>query len=281
VNTARSRDGTTIAFDRIGAGPAVVTVGGAFSYRSWKGFERLADVLADRFSVVTYDRRGRGDSGNTQPYAVEREIEDLDAVIEAVGEPALVWGISSGGVLALRAAASGVPISRLVVYQPPFSVDDHGHLPPPDFGARLDELVAANRRGDAVAYFMTKGMGVPTVFVRLLPVVRPIWRRLAAVAHTLPYDYAVMGDTVSGKPLDASPWTSIDTPTLVLAGGKSPASLHGAADALAALLPNAERRTLDGQSHNVSMNVLGPVLAEFLTRDENGRAQPASVAVAR
>lgn len=263
MNTVRSADGTAIAFDRVGDGPAVILVGGAFSFRKYKTTVQLAELLAPRFTVVNYDRRGRGDSGDTPPYAVEREIEDLAALIDAAGGRASVWGMSSGGVLALRAAAAGLPIERLAVYQPPFMVDREGHVPPSDFRSRLDELVAADRRSTTVKYFMVKGMGVPSLFVNVLRLVPPIWSSLTAVAHTLPYDYAVMGETVAGLPLPREPWESIRTPVLVIDGGKSPASLARAADALAQTLSDARRLTLDGQSHNVSLKVLAPALVEF------------------
>jgi pimeloyl-ACP methyl ester carboxylesterase len=263
-STVRSKDGTSIAYDSAGDGPALILVGGAFSYRGWKGWRELTELLAPRFAVIGYDRRGRGDSGDAPEYAVEREIEDLDALVQAAGGSAHVFGMSSGGVLALRAAAVGVPMERTVVYQPPFSVDATGHLPPPDFEPRLRELVRSGRRGAAASYFMRRGMGVPRAFVALLRLARPLWRNLEAVAHTLPYDYAVMGETVHGKPLGPEPWASVTTPTLVVDGGKSPASLHKAADALAAYMPYAEQRTVAGQSHNVSMEVLAPVLEEFL-----------------
>ena len=263
-STVRSKDGTTIAYDSAGDGPALILVGGAFGYRRYKSWAQLAELLAPRFRVLSYDRRGRGDSGDAPQYAVEREIEDLDALVQAAGGSAHVFGMSSGGVLALRAAAAGVPIRRAAVYQPPFSVDASGHLPPPDFGPRLGELARSGRPGATASYFMRKGMGAPRVFVGLLRVARPIWRNLEAVAHTLPYDYAVMDGTVHGKPLPREPWASIAMPTLVVDGGKSPASLRRAANALAAGLPNAERRTLEGQSHNLSMKVLAPVLEDFL-----------------
>jgi len=263
TTTVNSKDGTTIAFDRLGAGPPVILVGGAFSERKYKGMLQLADLLASRFTVINYDRRGRGDSGDTAPYAVEREVEDLGALIESAGGSAYVWGMSSGAVLAGRAAAAGLPIEKLALYQPPFSVDRNGHLPPEDLGPRLRELIAAGRRSQAVKYFITKGMGAPAVFVGLMRLAPPMWKRLKAVAHTLPYDYAIMGDTVTGKPLAADPWASVSAPTLVIDGGKSPASLRKAADALAEVVPGAQRRTLEGQSHNVSMKVLAPVLEAF------------------
>jgi pimeloyl-ACP methyl ester carboxylesterase len=262
--TVRSQDGTAIAYDQTGEGPPLILVGGAFSFRRYKSWVRLAELLASRFRVISYDRRGRGDSGDAPSYAVEREIEDLGALVRAAGGSAHVFGMSSGGVLALRAAAAGVRIERAVVYQPPFGVDTSGHLPPPGFAERLDELVASGRRGAAASWFMREGMGAPRAFVGLLRAVRPMWRNLEAVAHTLPYDLAVMDGTVHGEPLPREPWASVATPTLVLDGGKSPASLRTAADALAARLPHAERRTLEGESHNVSMKALAPVLEEFL-----------------
>jgi pimeloyl-ACP methyl ester carboxylesterase len=263
-STVRSSDGTAIAYDSEGDGPALILVGGAFSFRRYKSWLQLVELLEQRFRVVNYDRRGRGDSGDAREYAVEREIEDLDALVRVAGGSAHVFGMSSGGVLALRAAAAGVPIGRAVVYQPPFSVDASGHLPPPDFGPRLRELARSGRRGATASYFMREGMGAPRVFVGLLRIARPIWRNLEAVAHTLPYDYAVMDGTVHGKPLTPEPWLSITTPTLIVDGGKSPASLRAAADALAGCMPNAERRTLEGQSHNLSMKLLAPLLEEFL-----------------
>jgi pimeloyl-ACP methyl ester carboxylesterase len=260
----RSKDATAIAYDSAGDGPALILVGGAFSFRRYKSWVQLFELLAPRFRVISYDRRGRGDSGDASAYAVEREIEDLDVLVRAVGGSARAFGMSSGGVLALRAAAAGVPLERAVVYQPPFSVEANAHVPPLDFGRRLGELAASGNRGATASYFMREGMGAPRVFVGLLRVARPIWRNLEAVAHTLPYDYAVMGDTVNGKPLAPEPWASIATPTLIVDGGKSPASLRAAADALAGCMPNAERRTLEGQSHNLSMKLLAPLLEEFL-----------------
>jgi pimeloyl-ACP methyl ester carboxylesterase len=262
--SVRSRDGTPIAYEMTGGGPAVILVGGAFSFRRYKSSLQLVELLAPRFTVVNYDRRGRGDSGDAATYAVEREIEDLAALVEAAGGEADVFGMSSGGVLALRAAAAGVQFRRAVVYQPPFSVDASGHLPPEGFEQRLGELVGSGDRGATVGYFMREGMGAPRVLVGGLRLARPIWRNLEAVAHTLPYDYAVMGDTVHGKPLDREPWASIATPTLVVDGGKSPAALRKASDELAERMPHAERHILNGQSHNVSMKMLAPVLEDFL-----------------
>jgi pimeloyl-ACP methyl ester carboxylesterase len=270
----RSPDGTRIALDRTGDGPPLVLVGGAFSFRRWRGFVQLAELLAPRFTVVGYDRRGRGDSGDAPRYAVEREIDDLAAVIDAAGGRAHVFGMSSGGVLALRAAAAGVAVDRLVVYQPPFVVGADGHVPPAGFAERLRDLAMSGREGRAVAYFMREGMGAPRAFVGMMRLVRPIWSNLEAVAHTLPYDVAVMGETVAGRPLAAEPWASVTHPTLVVHGAKSPASLRRAADELAVLVPDARPRTLPGQSHNVSMKVLAPVITEFLAPARGPEGSP-------
>ena len=156
-----SKDGTEIAFDRIGAGPPVVFVGGAFSWRGWKGFVELAELLASRFTVLNYDRRGRGDSGDTKPYTVERECEDLEAMISVAGRPAFVWGVSSGGILALEAARSGIALERIAAYEPSFIVDAAEGLPPDDFVRHVGELIDRGQRSQAVKYFMARVMGIP------------------------------------------------------------------------------------------------------------------------
>ncbi len=269
MDSVRSRDGTTIAFDRLGEGPPIILAGGAFSYRAFPKLVQLAELLAPRFTVINYDRRGRGDSGDTVPYAVQREIEDLQALIDAVGGSASFWGWSSGAVLGLRAAASGIEIEKLALFEPPFIVDDSRPLPPADFAARLDELTAADRRSEATKLFMTKAMGVPGMIVTLMRF-SPFWSKLKATAHTLPYDWAILGDNMSGKPLSAEGWASVTAPTLVMAGEKSPAQLRQAALATAEVLPNAEHRELEGQSHNPSMKALAPVLEEFLADEKAG-----------
>jgi pimeloyl-ACP methyl ester carboxylesterase len=262
METVISHDGTPIAFDRIGSGPAVVLVGGAFSYRRFPKTVELARRLADRFTVINYDRRGRGDSGNADGYAVEREFEDLAALIEAAGGSASLWGWSSGAVLALRAAAAGLPVERLAVYEPPAIVGEHP-APPADFAQRLHAHLAAGDRSGAVMYYMTAGIGAPAFFVNLMRPL-PIWGRLKAVAHTLPYDWAVLGELMSGKPLERRPWAQVSAPTLVMAGAKSPALLRDAAAAIASQLPRGELRTLAGQGHNPAMKVQAPVVADFL-----------------
>jgi pimeloyl-ACP methyl ester carboxylesterase len=261
MNTVTSSDGTTIAFDRAGEGPPLVLVGGALSDRAAAG--SLTEALAPRFTVFAYDRRGRGDSGDTAPYAVEREIEDLEALVGETGGSAFVFGHSSGAALALEATARGLPITKLALYEPPFIIDD-GHEPlPDDYVERLTELAASGRRGDAVEYFLTSGPGVPPEVVAGMRS-EPFWAGMEKIAHTLAYDGMVMGDTMSGRPLPADRWTSVTVPTLVLDGDQSPDWARNSVAALADLLPNAERRSLEGQDHGAAPEVLAPVLVDFL-----------------
>ncbi|MBW5425671.1 alpha/beta fold hydrolase [Streptomyces sp. BG9H] len=252
-----SQDGTAIAYERTGQGPALILAGGAFQCRG--DFGELPGLLAGHFDVITYDRRGRGDSGDTAPYDVRREIEDLDALITLAGGNAYVHGMSSGAVLALEAAAGGSAISRLSVYEPPFVVDDSRPPLPEDYVAHLTGLVESGARGDAVAYFLTRAVGVPQDVVTGMRQA-PFWPGMEAVAHTLPYDGTVMGDTMSGRPLPTGRWDALADRLLVLDGGASEAWIRHGAKALPGL-----HRTLDGQDHDVDANVLAPVLTEFFT----------------
>lgn len=259
-----SQDGTTLAYDQVGRGPVVILVAGAFSYRAYPGLVQLTELLSPHFTVINYDRRGRGESGDTAPYAVEREIEDLNALIDRAGGSASVWGLSSGAVLALKAAAHGLNITKLALYEPPFVVDDSGKIPPTDFVKHITELIAADHRADAIKYFMTTGMGAPAIAVTMMRFMPGVWPRLKAVAHTLPYDATLLEGHTSGKPLPAEQWSCVTIPALVMDGEKSPASLRHAAQALADVLPNAQLRQLPGLSHtNVSMKAIAPVLTEF------------------
>jgi pimeloyl-ACP methyl ester carboxylesterase len=263
MRTVTSMDGTRIAYDRVGSGPTVILVAGALGYRKFKKMEELAGMLAEHCTVINYDRRGRGDSTEVKPFALEREIEDIQALIEAAGGSASLWGWSSGGALALRAAGAGIGVERLSVYEVPFQVRPGNERPTPDYGERLDELVAAGDRSGAVRHFMRNSIGIPAPFVALMRL-SPMWKGLKATAHTLPYDWAALGKhTMYGSPLDPEEWASVTAPTLVVSGGKSPASLKEGARALAETLPNAELLELEGVSHNVKMKVLAPWLAEF------------------
>ncbi|MFI5274699.1 MAG: alpha/beta fold hydrolase [Ktedonobacterales bacterium] len=263
MNTVPSSDGTTNAFDQSGEGPALILVGGAFQYRAIDPrTAHLAALLASRFTVFRYDRRGRGDSGDTAPYAVEREIEDFAALIAKAGGSAFVFGMSSGAVLALEAAGRGLAITKLALYEPPFIVNDSGPALPAEYSSHLTELVAAGRRGDAVEYFMMQAAGMPPEAVAPMRQ-SPMWPMLEAVAHTLPYDDAIMGDTCSGSPLLLARWASVTVPTLVMDGGASPASMGASAQALVDVLRHAQRRTLEGQTHEVAPEVLAPIMEAF------------------
>ena len=263
METVTSKDGSRIAYDRLGSGPAVILVGGALSYRKYKKMQELAKLLAERCTVINYDRRGRGDSTEVKPFALEREIEDIAALIEAEGGSASLWGWSSGGALALRAANAGVVVERVSVYEVPFMVKPEAKRPTRDYGERLDELVAAGDRSGAVKHFMRNAIGIPAPFVALMRLM-PMWKGIKATALTLPHDWAALGQhTMYGAPLNAEEWASVAAPTLVAYGAKSPAVLQDGSRALAEVLPNAELRELKGVSHNLKMKVLAPVLAEF------------------
>ncbi|MEX0816374.1 MAG: alpha/beta hydrolase [Gaiellales bacterium] len=264
TDTVRSSDGTTIAFDRSGDGPPVVLVGGALSDRSTAS---MAGHLAERFTVIAYDRRGRGDSGDTPPYAVDREVDDLLALIVDAGGSAFVFGHSSGAVLGLEAAAHGLPIAKLALYEPPFIVDDSRPEFPRDYVTRLDELVSAGRRGDAVEYFMTVVVGVPADMVSQMRS-SPMWASMEALAHTISYDGRVMGDAIAGNPQPLERWASVTIPTLAMDGGASPTWQRNAVRALVDVLPNVRHRTLEGQDHGPADEVLAPALIEFFTSKE-------------
>jgi pimeloyl-ACP methyl ester carboxylesterase len=274
MRTVRSCDGTTIAYDRYGEGPAVILVGGALSHRRFKKMVALAKLLSERCTVINYDRRGRGDSDEAGPFAVQREIEDIAALIDAAGGRASVWGWSSGGALALRAVGADIGVQRLSVYEAPFMVDRDGKLPTEDYSQRLDELVAAGDRGGAVKHFMKNAIRIPSPFVGLMPLM-PIWKELKANALTLPYDWAALGEhNMQGNPLEPAEWASVTVPTLIVHGTKSPINLKHGSRALAATLPNAELRLVAG-THNFKLKLLAPVLAEFFAGGEPGHV-PAS-----
>ncbi|MGW1344863.1 alpha/beta fold hydrolase [Kribbella sp. NPDC002412] len=259
MNTVVSKDGTTIAYDRRGDGPALVLVDGALCSRAQGPMPELAEQLASEFTVYNYDRRGRGDSGDQAEYDVEREIEDLAAVIEAAGGSAYVYGTSSGAALALRAAAAGLPISRLVAFEAPYVVDDSRKQIPRTWVSDLKALDP----GDAVKYFMTKGIGLPGIVVALMKLM-PAWKGMKAVAHTLPYDATLLGENCFGQPLDASQWASIDEPVLVVNGGKSPGWMKTSMKALATAVPGAQHKEVPGQNHVIKASAIAPVIAGFL-----------------
>jgi pimeloyl-ACP methyl ester carboxylesterase len=255
METVTSRDGTTIAFDRIGEGPPVILVSGGSVDRMANA--PLAELLSSHFTVFNYDRRGRGPSGDTPPYAVEREVEDIDAVTGAAGGSASLYGTSSGAALALEAAASGLPITKLALWEPPF-IQDEKLRPPKDQVEQYDKMIAEGRRGDAVEYFMTKVVGMPPEFVAQARAA-PWWKSQEDLAHTLAYDATIMGD----YSLPTEKAASVTAPTVVVAGGSSFPFMLQTAAALAKSFPRGEIRVLEGQSHDVDPAVLAPVLMEF------------------
>jgi pimeloyl-ACP methyl ester carboxylesterase len=265
MNSFISQDGTKIAYDKVGNGPSLILVGGAFSYRKFPDLVQLADLLSQSFTVYNYDRRGRGDSNNTSDYRIDREIEDLQGLIEAAGGSAYVWGLSSGAVLALQAAAKGVNMLKLALHEPPFVVDDQGHQPPKNFTTHVNELIRANRRADAIKYYMTKGMGVPSFVVHLMRFMPGVWSNLMDVAPTLPYDAAIMDGYMGGIPLSAKHWTTVTIPTLVLEGTESPVGLRHGAQAIEDVLPNAKLVSKKGLGHTKKLNtkLIASELTEF------------------
>ncbi|OZM72111.1 alpha/beta hydrolase [Amycolatopsis antarctica] len=263
--TVVSADGTKIAFEQHGSGPAVILVASALADRS--DTKKLTALLAEQFTVINYDRRGRGASGDAAAYAVDREIEDIAALIEHAGGSASVFGSSSGAVLALRATAAGLNVGRLALYEPPFVVGDGDFGPPKGFASHIGSLLADGKRGDAVKYFMTKAQGMPAFMVNMMRIVPGEWSKLKQLAHTLPYDIAVMGDTQQGAPLRAAQWSGAAVPTLVLTGGKSPDGFHNAARATVGVLPNATHDTLPGLNHGavvMAPKKIAPALSAFL-----------------
>lgn len=257
-----SKDGTSIAFDRVGSGPALILIDGALCYRAFGPMKPLAAQLSSHFTVFTYDRRGRGESGNGRPYAVEREIEDLEAIVREAGGEAFAYGASSGGALALEAANRGVAIKKLIAYEPPFVVDASIPPVPDDYVARLNALISAGRPGDAVKMFM-RTVGAPGLFIAIMPLM-PMWSKLKGVAATLPHDFTLMGEGQRGRPFPLGRWSSVRVPALVMDGGKSPAWMRNGISALSKAVPNATYRTLPGQTHMVKAKVQAPVIVEFL-----------------
>ena len=256
-----SADGTRIACERDGSGPPLVFVDGAFCHRSFGPGAAIARRLRDRFTVIRYDRRGRGASAAGTPWSVDRECEDLTAVIEANGGRAHVLGVSSGAALALEAALRNAPIERLVVFEPPFVIDDTKAPLPPDFVDGLRRAVAGGRRPDAVKAFL-KLVGAPAFAVAIMRLL-PVWKNLCAVAHTLPWDLSLVAPHHRGQPFATGAFDGIRAPTLVLWGGKSPAYMRNSGRALAAAVPGARGEELPKQTHMVKPGVLAGAVIRF------------------
>jgi len=257
-----SKDGTVIAYDAIGKGPAIILVDGALEYRAFnQGTVQLANLFKDYFTVYYYDRRGRGDSTDTQPYAVEREIDDIEALIDIAGGYAFIFGISSGGALAMEATIKlGNKIKKLAMYEVPYNSDETARQAWKEYRRQLKEVLEAGRRDDAVALFMML-TGMPADQV---PEMRrhPMWPMWEAVAPTLEYDAAILGEDAS-VPIERAARVSV--PTLVMDGEASYPFMHVTAKALKNAIPNAQQLTLEGQTHEVNVEAIAPVLIKFFT----------------
>lgn len=263
MSTVTSADGTTIAYEKVGSGPAVVLVDGAFVYRAIDPWApEFAGLLAEKHTVYTYERRGRGNSGDTAPYSIDREVEDLAAVIEAAGGSAFVVGLSSGGVLALDAVAKGLPVTKLAVYEAPFIVDDSRPARPDSYLADVKAMIADGNHGDAIAHALTKSVGIPEEFVAGMRA-QPFFPMMEAVGPTVAYDGEIMDGLMSGKPLPTDRWNSVSTPVLVLYGGASEQWMQSAGQALGENLSNVEVQALEGQTHEIAANVLAPVVEKY------------------
>ena len=256
-----SADGTRIAFERIGSGEALIVVGGLFCDR--QSFRPLAEQLAAQVQAISYDRRGRGNSGDTLPYSVEREIEDLAALIAAAGGSASVYGHSSGAALALEAAASGVPIRKLLLHEPPYGGDDEeSQRDARQLAETVQSAIAEGRHAEAIRAFL-KASGMPPEMTD-----GPSRdARMLAIAPSMPYDFAVVGDTTRGGTIPVDRVRRIDAPTLVIAGGASPEFFRETAQRLHELLPNGTLTVLEGQDHGAPAEVVAPVITDFVNRE--------------
>src|SRR5262245_55506532 len=257
MSTATSPDGTMLGYERTGDGPALILVDGGMCYRGAGPMRPLAAQLSDAFTVYTYDRRGRGESTDTLPYTVEREIEDLGVLIEQAGGRAYVCGFSSGAALCLATAVSQPGITKLALYEPPFTSEVDDPTVAKEYSERLREVLDDGRRGDAVALFMAH-VGLPAEMIEGMRAA-PHWATMEAIAPTLAYDDAVL----AGGAVPRERAARITVPTLVLDGGASPDRLRLAARAAAEAIPGAQYRTLEGQTHDVDPQTLAPVLNEF------------------
>ncbi|MEO8759085.1 MAG: alpha/beta fold hydrolase [Devosia sp.] len=258
-----SKDGTKIGYSVIGAGPAIVLVDGALCWRASGPAGPLAEQLKDQFTVYTYDRRGRGESGDTKPYAIAREVEDLDAVIAASGGSTAVYAISSGVPLALAAANSGAPITRMVLYEAPLITDTSRPPTDPQYAAKMDALIAKGDNAGAVKHFMKNGVGLPG-FAILMMQLMGVMKKLAPVGPTLAYDTALVFPYWTRAAIPAGTWSNVTIPVLDIGGGKSDAWMQNAQVAISKTLPNATHKTLPGQNHMVAPTAIAPMIKEFI-----------------
>lgn len=261
MSTTISEDGTRIAFEVIGDGRPLIMVDGAMCYREFGPTRKLAEELKNDFAVHIYDRRGRGESA-TGEFTPQREVEDIAALVKEAGGAAHLFGASSGAILALNAANAGIGVTKVAMYEPPMIVDDTHAPTPENLAAEMRGLIAENDRSAAVKRFM-RLVDMPAFGIFMMSLMPP-WRKLKAVAHTLPADMDIAVEFQQGRPLPTDRWTTATMPALVADGGKSPIHMRNGAAALAEVLPNATYRTIPGLTHLYKAPVLAPVLRDFL-----------------
>lgn len=264
--TVKSADGTTLAYSQWGDGDPIVIIDGATAYRAVTPENaKVGELLAGSFRVINYDRRGRGESGDTAPYTVDRELEDLAAIIAGPGEgrPATVFAWSSAGFLALNAVQAGVPIARLALFEPPAVADDSRPPLPADYIERLDAAIAAGEPGDAAELFLTAAVLMPPDVVAGMRD-SDMWPGLEAVAPTISYDGRQIGEAMSGSPLSTERWNRVDIPILIMHGNGTWPFLAAGARAVAALLSTATLKPVPGENHSTTAEVLAPELRAFI-----------------
>lgn len=258
MDITQSKDGTTLAYDVYGTGPPLIYITGASCHRSFQPIKNDANIFSAAFTVYNYDRRGRGDSGNTLPYSIEREVEDIEAMIEAAGGTAFLYGHSSGAVLALEAALQlGSKVKKVIMYDPSYVHDEQEKAEYKLLGQKISELLEHGKNGEAMTTFL-KGIGMPKVFVLLLPLF-PGWRTMKALAPTLTYDMAL---TQNMPPVERA--AQISVPAQIIVGEKSPKSIHEVGRQLSKAISDAKFVKLSGEDHMVKAKTLLPVMRGFL-----------------
>lgn len=262
TNYLLSRDGTRIAYSRIGKGAPLVLVDGALCHRKFGPNPALARRLQDKFTVYTYDRRGRSESGDTLPYEPVREIEDLSTLVREIGEPPFLYGISSGAALVLDALQKGLRAKKVAVYEAPFITDSQGPRIPRDFLSRIEQSLNQGQPDRALTSFFQQGIGLSPFVIRLMKWF-PAWKSLKKLAHTLPYDLRILGHENQGNPLPLTRWNQVQIPTLVMAGSQSPAWMKNSMKEWSEILPQGSYEVLKGQDHRVSAAAMSRALQSW------------------